>query len=144
MRFVVLALCLVGCATPAAVADPITVTQTLTFEGIPNDGDSVLPPLDSHGGLTWQNFSVTNTVRRGYPLESGYVNGTISGDFVAFNSGGDPAGVLGSTPFTFNSAYFTAGLEHRSESQHHGLCLKHRRFLPVADTQPLDSIVLRA
>jgi hypothetical protein len=38
---------------------------------------------------------------------SGYVNGVVSGTEVAFTPYGDPAAFSGS-PFTFNSAYFTA------------------------------------
>jgi hypothetical protein len=49
MRCVVLALCLIGYATPAAVADPIAVTQVLTFDGIVQDPVNPPESLGSYG-----------------------------------------------------------------------------------------------
>jgi PEP-CTERM motif len=108
MRCVVLVLCLIAFLTPAAAGDPIAVTQTLTFDGLVTQTEEPLPR--SYGGLTWENMWVLNPLQNPSPeyAASGYFAGIVSGDSVAFNAGGAPATVLGSTAFTFNSAHFTA------------------------------------
>ena len=107
MRCVVLLLCLIAPLTPAANADPITATQTLTFDGL---ATNIEPLPESYGGLTWETMWAINPGGGDLelPAESGYFNGIVSGDSVAFNADGAPATILGATPFTFNSAYFTA------------------------------------
>jgi hypothetical protein len=110
MRCAVLALWLVASLTSAAAADPITVTKTLTFDGLVTQTFEPLP--ESYGGLAWENMWVVNPAQFPFqppaPTASGYFKGIVSGDSVAFNAGGLPAAVSGSTEFTFNSAYFTA------------------------------------
>jgi len=108
MRCVVLVLCLIAFLTPAAAGDPIAVTQTLTFDGLVTQTGEPLP--QSYGGLKWENMWVVNPTQNLFEVYaiSGYVPGTVSGDSVAYNAIGQPAAVIGSTAFTFNSAYFTA------------------------------------
>jgi PEP-CTERM motif len=89
-----------------ASADPISLTRTLTFDGVTKDAVD----LDEYGGLSWDNIWILNLARRpDDPIDprSGYFAGTVSGDSVAYNAFGDPAAVSGPT-FTFNGAFFTA------------------------------------
>lgn len=56
------------------------------------------------GDFSWNNFNVLNTASY---QPSGYVNGTVSGDYVAYNRFGDPASLSSFSSFVFNGAYFT-------------------------------------
>lgn len=77
--------------------------QTITFEDA-TCHDCGIPP--GYHGLNWANFYFANTA---VLPPSGYVNGVVSGTWVAFNANGTPADLLqGSSPFTLNSGYFTA------------------------------------
>ena len=94
-RVIALVFCL---ALPAAPAQAIT----LTFDDL-SSGTAV---SNGYGGLsTWYNFYALNTPTY---QASGYVNGTVSSPNVLYDGGGGGAYVYNSTPFTFNSAYFTA------------------------------------
>ncbi|WP_264322338.1 SdrD B-like domain-containing protein [Zarconia navalis] len=79
-------------------------SQVLTFDDI-GDVDSFAPIPTNYGGLVWSNdFS--------YHKDStlpgtGYDNGTVSGEYVAYNSFANPTSVSGD-PFDFDSAYLTA------------------------------------
>ena len=80
----------------------IAAAQTITFEGL---GDGALIP-NGYSGLNWQNMYTLNGTTYG---PSGYQNGRVSGDMVAYNGFGDPSAVLlGTSPFTLNSGWFTA------------------------------------
>lgn len=54
--------------------------------------------------LNWHNWVVTHN--RTYGGE-GYVNGTISGEYVAYNGSGLPASIEGEQPFDFVGGYFS-------------------------------------
>ena len=56
------------------------------------------------GDFSWNNFDVLNTSTF---QPSGYVNGTVSGDYVAYNMWGNPASLSSFSSFVFNGAYFT-------------------------------------
>lgn len=56
------------------------------------------------GGFSWNNFGVLNTSTY---QPSGYVNGTVSGNYVAYNSFANPASLSSFSSFVFNGAYFT-------------------------------------
>ena len=56
------------------------------------------------GDFSWNNFNVLNTSTY---QPSGYVNGTVSGNYVAYNSFGSPASLSSFSSFVFNGAYFT-------------------------------------
>jgi len=78
---------------------------TLTFDDLPP------PPVngwfvpDGYGGLDWDNiWSVAPS--GSYYAGSGYENGRISGDWVAYNGFANP-GTIYATLFDLNSAYFT-------------------------------------
>ena len=80
---------------------------TVTFEDLtPPDCNNASIP-SSYAGLTWSNFGVLDSSPCPNYASSGYDNGAVSGDNVAFNFFGDPSAISGGT-FTFNSAYFTA------------------------------------
>jgi len=79
-------------------------TEILTFDDLPSIyGTAQIP--NGYGGLQWQNFWYLNAVTYwGNP--SGYSNGLVSADNVAFNANGDPAQIGGGL-FDLNSAYLT-------------------------------------
>lgn len=56
----------------------------LTFDDIVSSGVSSVP--DGYGGLNWDNVLVLDTANYNVQ-DSGYVRGTTSGDFAAFNAG---------------------------------------------------------
>lgn len=56
------------------------------------------------GDFSWNNFNVLNTSTY---QPSGYVNGTVSGNYVAYNMFGNPASLSSFSSFVFNGAYFT-------------------------------------
>jgi hypothetical protein len=59
---------------------------------------------NGYGGLNWRNWVVTHN--RTYQGE-GYINGTVSGDYVAYNGSGHPAVIDSENPFDFIGGYFT-------------------------------------
>jgi len=90
------------------VGSGTTARATLvTFDDLTRN-DSPIP--NGYGGLNWNNFYVLDGVNySGNP--SGYQNGVVSPNNVAYNGFGNPADALSVdsvTPFTFNSAYLTA------------------------------------
>ena len=82
----------------------IAAAQTITFEGL---GDGAAIP-SGYSGLNWQNmYTLNGTTYAGG--NSGYYNGRVSGDMVAYNGFANPAAILeGTSPFTLNSGWFTA------------------------------------
>ena len=59
-----------------------------------------------YAGFNWNNFYALDGVNY-YGNPSGYQNGVVSPNFVAYNAYGDPAEVYSSNPFTFSSVYMT-------------------------------------
>ncbi len=55
-----------------------------------------------HGGVKWHNMVATH---RKFYGGWGYVNGTVSGQFAAYNSSGHPARLYSDEPFDFIGAY---------------------------------------
>lgn len=82
-----------------------SVAERLTFEDVTAATSRPIPT--GYGGLTWDNFWVVNGSVDARFVGTGYANGSVSGDYVAFNNIGDPAAVRGDS-FTFDSAYFTS------------------------------------
>jgi hypothetical protein len=81
------------------------VAERLTFDDI--TAATSLPVPAGYGGLTWDNLWVLNGSVDPRLVGTGYVNGRISGEYLAFNNNGDPAAVRDDL-FTFDSASFTA------------------------------------
>ncbi|MGH8559103.1 MAG: hypothetical protein ACRESZ_16930 [Methylococcales bacterium] len=67
--------------------------------------DSLLEIPSGYNGLNWKYWiSTHNRFYEG----GGYVNATLSGEFIAYNSSGLPATVSRDTPFDFVGTYITA------------------------------------
>jgi hypothetical protein len=79
--------------------------STLTFDDIGIGGN--IP--SGYGGLQWGPFSnyLTATDNPSFFANSGYENGVVSGDFIAYNQWDEDITVSGPT-FDFNSAYLTS------------------------------------
>jgi hypothetical protein len=79
--------------------------STLTFDDISIGGH--IP--DNYGGLQWGPFAfyLAPSDNMAFFADSGYDNGLVSGNFVAYNNSDQVFSVSGPT-FDFNSAYLTA------------------------------------
>jgi hypothetical protein len=77
-------------------------TVTLGFDDLIKT-QSVLELPGGYGGLNWQNWVVTHKETYG---GEGYVNSTMSGEYVAYNSSGHPVKVFSDKPFDFVGGYF--------------------------------------
>jgi len=95
----------------------------LTFDDLSPISFELIP--DGYAGFNWDNFYALNSSNPTY-LGSGYPNGTVSGNVVAFNGSGEAA-TLADGLFDFNSAYLTAawrnGLSITVEGLKDGLSL---------------------
>ena len=79
----------------------------LTFDDISDFSEDSLPIPDGYGGFNWEDFYYINAPA--VVPDSGYDNGLVSGDYVAFASTYENPGtgrILGDL-FTFNGAYLT-------------------------------------
>jgi hypothetical protein len=89
---------------PLAMASASSVrADTLTFDDVTTASFADVP--NGYGGLNWSNMGVYDG--SGGVGGSGYINGRVSGTYVAFNEYALTATVSHGS-FTFNSAYFTA------------------------------------
>ena len=59
-----------------------------------------------YGGLDWYNLVA---MHQRFTDGPGYINTTMSGEFIAYNSSGHPAQVFSDKPFDFTGAYFGVG-----------------------------------
>lgn len=66
-------------------------------------GDELLKVPNGYGGLRWENWVATHG--RFYEGE-GYINNTVSGEFVAYTSSGHPTATFSEEPFDFVGGYF--------------------------------------
>jgi len=103
--------CALGLSCVAAIMGmPSTAgATTLDFESVGQAGDEAVIP-NEYGGFDWSNFLVIDGEDE-YPEYpgNGYVNGTVSGDFVAFNRRSQPiASITRDSTFNFIGAAFTA------------------------------------
>jgi hypothetical protein len=88
-------------ALPAAAQ----AQQTVNFDNLSSCGGGlVLPAL--YAGFSWSNVYCLDGVN--YQFPSGYVNGVVSTNNVAYNGFGNSSSFSSANPFTFNSGYFTA------------------------------------
>ena len=77
----------------------------ITFDDLPSsEGQSLLP---GYAGLYWNNVSFLNGLATTLN-PSGYQAGTVSSPNVIYNPGGNPATIIGITPFDLLSVYATA------------------------------------
>jgi hypothetical protein len=96
-------LCIISAivATPVFAGNPVT----LTFDDLPSPGTygSLIPA--GYGGLQWNNFNYLDGEDF---VASGFQNGVMSGQNVAFNGSGNSAQISSGTSFDLNSAWLTA------------------------------------
>ena len=80
---------------------------TLSFDDVTSGNFAY--PLQSvspdYGGLTWSEY--WGVLRGAYHTGSGYEQGVVSGEYVAYNGGAQPVVITGST-FDFSGAYLTS------------------------------------
>lgn len=77
----------------------------LTFDTLTPASLSIIP--DGYGGLNWNNMGYLDGSKSIY-AGSGYNNGLVSGNYVAFNNSANMAMTLGAgSVFDFNGAYLT-------------------------------------
>jgi hypothetical protein len=100
------------CASFAILLFNNAQATLLTFDDLtPLGYDAAVLPSD-YGGLTWQNFGYVNGSLRdpAGTSGSGYYNGRVSGDYVAYNQGGGCCAYIKSlgSLFDFNGVYITA------------------------------------
>jgi hypothetical protein len=96
-----------ACAALVLLAAPAASAQLITFDDLPGDGSSI---SNGYAGLNWSNFGdASGPFAFSIFGPSGYSNGVVSPENVAFNDNGGPATISvapGST-FALNSGYFT-------------------------------------
>jgi len=86
-----------------------TSASVLTFDDVITGNQGYIP--DGYAGFDWMQMGVMNPDVYGEPYTlSGYNNGRVSGDYVAFNANGYTGFMssISGDPFDFNGAYFTA------------------------------------
>ncbi len=137
------------CAALLCLALPgVAAPTVLTFEGISTDPIADIP--DGYGGLVWHDVGgpTDNPFRiidgaTAFPAGSGYENGTVSPDYVAFNPSFAAATVRDFERFDFTGAYITAawteGLEVTVLGRRGGLLVASQTvvvdaFAPVVPT----------
>lgn len=69
---------------------PAVVWNTITFDDLPS---TLTPVPNGYAGFNWNNFYYMDAVNY-YGNPSGYYNGIVSPNNVAFNAFGDPASVV--------------------------------------------------
>ena len=82
--------------------------DVLTFDDVTEENWARIP--DGYGGLNWNDMNVL-TPRPG--ANTGYANGTVSGEYVAYNPFSAVASASAGEYFTFEGAYLTAAWNYR-------------------------------
>ena len=108
MKKLLLLLCAISLIFGVAGSAGATV---LTFDDIAAPTSSFEPILNGYGGFSWDNFYYMNknyAPSKGFP-DTGYENGTFSGDYSAFNGYGKIASLnYNGGIFDFVGAYLTS------------------------------------
>ncbi|WP_027169712.1 hypothetical protein [Mesorhizobium sp. WSM3224] len=92
-----------GLLAPGALASDAAL-KAIGFDDITLRGLCKVP--SGHAGLDWRNL---NVMARDHTANSeGYVNGNVSGAYIAYTSSGHPAEFGRAAPFGFHSAMLTA------------------------------------
>jgi len=95
------------CVCALLVLAPAASADVLTFDDVTTGSFGPIP--DGYGGLDWDQFYVLDPVAVGYLKDgftSGYHNGLVSGDYVAFNVSAHVA-TASDGGFNFLGAYLT-------------------------------------
>lgn len=86
-------------------AKPLPKRHVVGFDDLMTTASVVEVP-SGYGGLDWYNVVA---MHQRFTVGPGYINTTMSGEFIAYNSSGHPAEVSSPKPFDFQGAYFGAG-----------------------------------
>lgn len=86
----------------ASDGDYATPDTLVSFDGI--IGSENIQEMAASDGFVWHNLIA---VHRKFYGGWGYVNGTVSGEFSAYNSSGHPATLSSDQPFTFHGAFIS-------------------------------------
>lgn len=93
-------------ATATLLLAPAAQAQNVSFDDLPNGGGCGIGFISNgYKGLNWNNFAYLRGTDCG--PNNGYVNGTLSADFVGFNAFGNAASFSKASAFTW-SGYLTA------------------------------------
>ncbi|TPK92152.1 MULTISPECIES: hypothetical protein [unclassified Mesorhizobium] len=92
-----------GLLAPGALA-PDAPLKTVGFDDITPRGLCKVP--SGHAGVDWHNLNAMS--RDHTPNSEGYVNGNVSGAYIAYTSSGHPAEFGRDAPFGFYSVMLTA------------------------------------
>jgi len=82
-----------------------SIAETITFDGLSN---VYAPVTNGYSNLQWDNFYVLDAAESFPNALNGYLNGTVSGNHVAYNAWANPAVISSNQLFTLKSGYFTA------------------------------------
>ncbi len=93
----------IGMAALLALAIPAAATTVVDFDSVTTQKKAILQDC---GDLNWGNFGMATYDHKG--ANTGYYNAAVSGDYVALNAWGEPAGFSSDNPITLVGAYFTA------------------------------------
>lgn len=85
--------------------EPLPTAHTVGFDDFMTSS-GVFEVPSGYGGLNWYNLVA---MHQRFTDGPGYINTTMSGEFIAYNSSGHPAQVSSDEPFDFDGAYFGAG-----------------------------------
>lgn len=102
-------------------------------------GQSVLKVPSAYASVGWSNFVA---IQNQYYGGEGYVNGTVSGTHVVYNSSGHPVDLHSDRPFDFLGGYFSvAWLDAEGEVLHvkawRGDTLLHQDDIPLSALGPV-------
>lgn len=85
--------------------DPLPIEHVVGFDDLTTSPGVVEVP-SGYGGLNWYNLVA---MHQRFTDGPGYINATMSGEFIAYNSSGHPGQVSSDKPFDFTGAYFGVG-----------------------------------
>jgi hypothetical protein len=85
--------------------EPLPTQHVVGFDDLMTT-PGVFEVPSGYGGLDWYNLVA---MHQRFTDGPGYINTTMSGEFIAYNSSGHPAQMFSDKPFDFTGAYFGAG-----------------------------------
>ena len=117
-----------------------SASTLITFDDLPASiyEGSGLPIPNGYAGLQWNNFMYFKPGGNPLVTQSGYINGVVSADNVAYNNLGTPASFSGET-FDLNSAFITGAWNDGLQVEVRGFqggSLKFDRIYTVDTTGP--------
>jgi hypothetical protein len=95
---------LAGLVADSQPPDPLPNEVVVGFDDLIT-ADTLIEIPSGYRGLNWSNWVATHRILYGGP---GYVNGTTSGEYAAYNSSGNPASVTADEPFDFVGAHISS------------------------------------